>query len=309
MTAPMSSPKNFPPTGRKATRKKDTPPGQRLARLPGLETNLEINLETGKETNSAPDSAVGQATASARPSSPSSGPETAPQTGQHIGQHIGIDEAGRGCLAGPVVAAAVLFEPGFDFDLHLHGIGDSKALTEKKRNTLAPAIRRNALAYAVGMAWPAEIDEVNILGATFRAMSRAVFRLVRRMGHITPLPALIVDGNHPIPYSHWLAAWPRVTKSAFFPHPVPHLPEQLPVIGGDALVPAISAASILAKTCRDRLMERLDSVFPGYGLAAHKGYGTKEHLDALAKLGPSALHRHTFKKVRPEAEQSRLPWL
>ncbi len=270
----------------------------------------------------------------ATPRMPASLPLFAP-TGQHaalphggspLGCHIGIDEAGRGCLAGPVVAAAVVFPPDFPLATALAGLHDSKQLSEKKRDALAPLIREHALAYGIGFAWQREIDKVNILNATFRAMSRACFALHGRfsrqraapplldqqeegctaltspldslLGNTPTFPAdvlanlpLFIDGNHTIPP----AVWQACTSLA--------LPQQRAIIDGDALVPAISAASILAKTVRDALMVQLHPRYQSYDFALHKGYGTKTHLDALAALGPCRLHRLTFRKVRPEASQ------
>ena len=192
-----------------------------------------------------------------------------PLFGPVTGPIAGIDEAGRGCLAGPVVAAACILPDSFD----LPGLTDSKALTSARRDTLAAAIRSQALAWSLGLAWGPEIDRVNILQATLRSMERAVITLRAR-------PALLlIDGNQTI----------RLP-----------LPQQT-IVGGDALVPAISAASILAKTFRDRLMAHLDRRHPGYNLAGHKGYGTAEHLEAIRSLGPSPIHRLTFRGVRPEA--------
>jgi ribonuclease HII len=196
------------------------------------------------------------------------------------GAFAGVDEAGRGCLAGPVVAAAVILPP----DHGLDGLDDSKALPPEARQELAPRIRACALAWGLGLSWPREIERVNILQATFAAMARAVAAL-----HAAPA-ALVVDGPHAIP-GHVLR---RILK------PQLHELDQRAVVDGDALVPAISAASILAKTFRDALMERLDRRYPGYGLALHKGYGTAEHREAVARLGPCRLHRMTFKGVRPE---------
>ena len=188
--------------------------------------------------------------------------------GPIAGPIAGIDEAGRGCLAGPVVAAACILPADFD----LPGLTDSKALTSARRETLAHAIRAQAVAWSLGLAWPPEIDRINILQATLRSMERAVATL-------RTLPALLViDGNQ--------------TCRASIP--------QRTVIGGDLLIPAISAASILAKTFRDHLMARLDRRHPGYNLATHKGYGTAEHLAALRRLGPSPIHRLTFRGVRPD---------
>jgi ribonuclease HII len=190
--------------------------------------------------------------------------------GQHAlpaDQIAGIDEAGRGCLAGPVVAAACILPETFD----LPGLTDSKALTAARRESLALAIRAQALCWSLGLAWAPEIDRINILQATLRSMERAVANLRLRP------TLLVIDGNQTC-----LAAIPQRT-----------------IVGGDALIPAISAASILAKTFRDRLMAALDRRYPGYGLAVHKGYGTSVHLDALRCLGPSRIHRLTFRGVQP----------
>lgn len=188
--------------------------------------------------------------------------------GLHVGLHAGVDEAGRGCLAGPVVSAACILPETFD----LPGLTDSKALSAPRREALAAAIRAQALSWSLGLAWPGEIDRVNILQASLRSMERAIARL-----RITPA-LLLIDGNQTVQT---------------------RLPQRT-VIGGDALVPAISAASILAKTFRDHLLCILDRLHPGYGLAIHKGYGTAIHLDALRSLGPSPIHRLTFRGVRPE---------
>ena len=201
--------------------------------------------------------------------------------------HIGVDEAGRGCLAGPVVAAAALFPPGFSFTENLPGLNDSKKLSAKARERLAPAIKFHAVAWRIGVSWPEEIDAINILNATFRAMSRATAKLRLE----TSMPPLVIDGNHVIRADAWdaVCALP--------------LPVQKAVIDGDALVPQIAAASILAKTFRDALMDKLDRRYPGYGFATHKGYGTKEHREAIIRLNPSLMHRKTFRGVRPEEEQ------
>ena len=234
--------------------------------------------------------------------------------------HIGVDEAGRGCLAGPVVAAAVLFPPGFDCGAELPGLGDSKKLTEAKRDALAVLIRERCAACGVGLSWQDEIDGVNIRNATFRAMTRAVFGLVaaleeREAAPGGELPLLVIDGNAVIPGAQWefcagaepngAGAWERLADVAPARVPVrlPALPGQRAVVDGDALVPAVSAASVLAKTARDSLLVRLDAIVPGYGFARHKGYGTREHLKAIRTMGPSEFHRKTFRGVRPEEEQ------
>lgn len=186
----------------------------------------------------------------------------------------GVDEAGRGCLAGPVVAGAVILPASFD----LPGLTDSKKLTPERRAVLEPAIKAQAVAWGLGVIWPSTIDRINILQATFRAMAKAVAVL-----KVSPR-ALEIDGDKIIP-SHLLHTGSMTQKA---------------VVGGDALVPAISAASILAKTFRDRLMESLDKRYCGYGLREHKGYGTAVHLAAIVQLGPCRQHRLTFRGVLPE---------
>ena len=178
----------------------------------------------------------------------------------------GVDEVGRGPLAGDVVAAAVILDPARP----IPGLDDSKKLTAERREALAPEIRERAAAWALGRASVAEIDELNILQASLLAMHRAVAALDRE-------PAMVlVDGNK-------LPRWPYRSE---------------PVVGGDALVPAIAAASILAKVQRDQEMIAFEETYPGYGLARHKGYPTREHLDALQRLGVTPLHRRSFAPVR-----------
>lgn len=183
----------------------------------------------------------------------------------------GVDEAGRGPLAGPVVAAAVIL----DRDKPIEGLRDSKLLTELQRAHLAAEIRRKAKAFAVASASHIEIDGINILQASLLAMERAVFRL-----HIVP-ELVRVDGRQ-IPAFHERAREYRAE----------------PIVDGDNLMPEISAASILAKVCRDRLMRRLHRRYPQYGFDQNKGYATAEHLRALEKFGPCAIHRATFAPVR-----------
>ncbi|WP_243360585.1 ribonuclease HII [Fundidesulfovibrio terrae] len=191
----------------------------------------------------------------------------------------GVDEAGRGCLAGPVVAGAVILPNFYD----LPGLNDSKKLTADRRAVLEPAIKAQAVAWGLGVVWPAEIDRINILQSTFKAMARAVAALKTRP------TGLSVDGNKIIP-ARYLGS---------------HSVTQKAVVDGDSLIPAISAASILAKTFRDRLMEHLDRRYPGYGLALHKGYGTAVHMEAIVKLGPCRQHRLTFRGVLPEKPSAR----
>lgn len=183
----------------------------------------------------------------------------------------GVDEAGRGPLAGPVVAAAVILNPR----RRIHGLADSKALPAEERERLAPIIRERSLAWAVAWSDRDEIDNLNILGATFLAMRRALLRLPVCPTHIQ------VDGNQ-LPRIDDLNLGCTVES----------------IIEGDASVAAISAASILAKTCRDAMMQRLDACYPGFDLAAHKGYSTPAHLAALTRREPSALHRKSFEPVR-----------
>ena len=194
----------------------------------------------------------------------------------------GIDEAGRGCLAGPVVAAAVILPEGAS----IPGLADSKTLSATRRDGLAAEIGTVALAWGLGVIWPSEIDRINILQATLRAMCHAASVL-----KICP-QALVIDGNQTIPAS-FFARYPDVWA---------HAPLQRAVVDGDALIPAISAASILAKTFRDQLMDKLDRRYPGYGFSRHKGYGSKEHLEALRLHGPSPIHRMTFRGVVAEKE-------
>ena len=178
----------------------------------------------------------------------------------------GVDEAGRGPLAGPVVAAAVML----DRACPIAGLADSKTLSEARREELAGQIRAHASAWALGMASVEEIDRLNILQATLLAMQRAVQGLAIA-------PALVlVDGNRA----------PRLSC------PV------RTVVRGDATVQAISAASILAKVARDAMLRDLDTQYPGYGFSRHKGYPTAEHLRALECLGPSVVHRVSFAPVR-----------
>ncbi|BCU07607.1 ribonuclease HII [Allochromatium tepidum] len=184
-----------------------------------------------------------------------------PKTLQHT-PIAGVDEAGRGPLAGPVCAAAVILDPARP----IAGIGDSKKLSPARRERLEPLIREQALAWSVAWAGTEEIDRLNILQATMLAMRRAVESL-----RIRPSKVLI-DGNR----------CPELDIAAEA------------VIGGDGSVPVIGAASILAKVARDRFMVELDAECPGYGFAKHKGYPTREHLEALARLGPCRRHRLSF---------------
>ena len=176
----------------------------------------------------------------------------------------GVDEAGRGPLAGPVCAAAVILPP----ELVIPGLNDSKKLTDKKRRELYDVITAEAVSYGIAFASEKEIDEINILQATFLAMARAMEKL-------TPQPELaLIDGN----------------RARDFGLPV------RTIVKGDSLSASIAAASILAKVTRDRLMEQYDEAYPQYGFVVHKGYGTKRHYEALREFGPSPIHRMTFLK-------------
>ncbi|MBT9515715.1 MAG: ribonuclease HII [Methyloversatilis discipulorum] len=182
----------------------------------------------------------------------------------------GVDEAGRGPLCGPVYAAAVILDPSRPID----GLNDSKKLSEKKREALAPLIRERALAWAIGIATVEEIDRLNILHATMLAMRRAV------EGLAVPPDQVLIDGN-------------RVPPGLAVPARA--------IVGGDASEAAISAASILAKTGRDHEMMVLAALYPQYGIAKHKGYPTAEHLAALRIHGPSPIHRRSFAPVAQSA--------
>ena len=175
----------------------------------------------------------------------------------------GVDEAGRGPLAGPVCAAAVILPAGLVID----GLNDSKKLTDKKRRELYDVITQNAVSYGIAMASEREIDEINILQATFLAMQRALDKLSIKAD------LALIDGN----------------RAKDFGLPV------RTIVKGDSLSASIAAA-ILAKVTRDRLMEELDEAYPQYGFAVHKGYGTKRHYEALREYGPCPIHRRTFLK-------------
>lgn len=183
----------------------------------------------------------------------------------------GVDEAGRGPLAGPVVAAAVILDPRQP----IQGLDDSKKLSAARRQQLAVDIRERALSWAVGWAEPEEIDEINILAATMLAMRRAIGRL-----DVTPA-GVQVDGN-------------RLPNLSFGDVRL----EGEAIVGGDGKIAAIGAASILAKTTRDGIMEFLDRIYPEYEFARHKGYGTQVHLERLRRHGPCAQHRASFAPVR-----------
>jgi len=178
----------------------------------------------------------------------------------------GIDEVGRGPLAGPVVAAAVILPE----TVNLPGLTDSKKLSAKTRERLAPQIRAAASGFGLGVATAEEIDELNILQATLLAMKRAIARLR------APADYLLVDGITPVPL------------------PIP----QKTLKQGDSRSLSIAAASVLAKVVRDRMMDGYDRLYPGYGFAGHKGYGSRAHCLAIERLGPCPIHRKSFGRVR-----------
>ena len=187
------------------------------------------------------------------------------------GPVAGVDEAGRGPLAGPVVAAAVILAPGDE----IAGLDDSKKLAASRRERLAADIKDRAVAWSVAWCDAAEIDAVNILAATMLAMRRAILGL-------SILPAAIrVDGN-------------RLPDLRFNGRFI----EGEAIVGGDGKIAAISAASIIAKTTRDAIMERIDAHHPGYGFRRHKGYGTRDHRERLLQMGPCDQHRRSFAPVR-----------
>lgn len=175
----------------------------------------------------------------------------------------GCDEAGRGCLAGPVVAAAVILPKGFKNKI----LNDSKVLSEKKRDALRPIIEKHAIAWAIGIVFPAEIDKINILNASFLAMHRAI------EGLNTKAELLLIDGNRFNPY-------PNIAHEC--------------IIKGDGKFLSIAAASVLAKTYRDDIMKELDLSFPAYNWKQNKGYPTKQHRKAIAEIGANQHHRKTF---------------
>lgn len=176
----------------------------------------------------------------------------------------GVDEAGRGPLAGPVCAAAVILPPHFD----LPGLNDSKKLTDKRRRELFPLIKDAAIAYGIGFASHEEVDSINILQATYLAMERAIAQLSISPEH------LLIDGNRAKDFG---------------------IPTRT-VVKGDSLSASIAAASVLAKVSRDDLMLQAAEKYPRYGFEIHKGYGTKAHYEALSSFGPSPIHRKTFLK-------------
>ena len=197
--------------------------------------------------------------------------ETAVSQQNHLTHIAGIDEAGRGALAGPVVAAAVILPLNNTIETILHGVNDSKQLTARKRETLFDLICEHALAYGIGQQPASVIDEIGILPANKLAMQTAVSQL-------SPTPQfLLIDGRIRLPQLN--------------------IPQKA-IVRGDSQSLSIAAASILAKVTRDRIMCELDGQFPRYGFAQHKGYGTELHRAAIAQHGPCIQHRHSFAPIR-----------
>lgn len=187
-----------------------------------------------------------------------------------MGVIAGVDEVGRGPLAGPVVAAAVILEPG----ISIEGLTDSKKISAKKREKLCEVIKKTCLSWAIGHATVEEIDDMNILQASLLAMRRAIESLDVKPEHAQ------VDGNF----------LPKIDCSAEA------------IIGGDSLIPSISAASIIAKVFRDKKMTQYDEIYPGYGFAKNSGYGTAQHLTAIRELGITPIHRKSFAPVKKVIE-------
>ena len=186
---------------------------------------------------------------------------------------VGIDEAGRGPLAGPVIAAAVMFAPQTISSGKAFGLNDSKQLVRSERERLFDVITEKAMSFGIGIATHEEIDSMNILQATMCAMTRATNEMCAKLGDVSP-EILLVDGK----YFRTTLPYPFKT-----------------FVAGDGLSPSIAAASIIAKVTRDRMMEELDKEYPEYGFAAHKGYGTARHRQAIAERGYCPVHRRSFK--------------
>lgn len=193
-----------------------------------------------------------------------------PPEDEFRGSILGIDEAGRGPLAGPVVAAGVVLDPRRP----IVGLNDSKKLSEKARQELYHQIKACALAVVVKEMSPAVIDEINILKATLRAMGEVMTQVIETCS----VDEVLIDGNQIV--SH-----------------IKHIKQQA-IVKGDQKIPSIMAASIIAKVHRDNLMKAFDQQYPGYGFLSHKGYGTKVHLEAIERLGPCAIHRLSFAPLK-----------
>ncbi len=200
-----------------------------------------------------------------------------------VGTEVGVDEAGRGCLAGPVVAAAVHLPHGHN----IIGLNDSKKLSAQKRQILAHDILRKARV-GIGLVWQKDIDRLNILQATLHAMAKAVAALLKRCPLI---PFLHIDGNAIVP-PHVISLYLQNVNL-----------KQRAIVGGDGLVESIAAASIVAKTHRDTLLKTLSVRWPEYNFAKHKGYGTKEHMNAIEKHGACPLHRLSFAPFKSKEAQ------
>jgi len=212
-------------------------------------------------------------------------------------KHVaGLDEVGRGPWAGPVVAAAVIFPRGV-----LHpDIRDSKLLPAKKREELALWIKEEAVAWALGIVSPEEIDRINILRASLLAMSVAVARL-------RPMPELLlIDGQNKIPLEFFKATGEEESRGTACRAPT-DCPKQRAIIKGDLVCHSIAAASIVAKVARDQVMVEMDDIYPEYGFRQHKGYGSHAHAEALQRLGPCPIHRRSFRPVWKTFERAGEP--
>ena len=200
----------------------------------------------------------------------------------------GLDEVGRGPLAGPVIAAAVVLPRGFEHP----GIKDSKSLTANQRETIAPVVREHALGWAIGVVEVKEIDRINILSASLLAMVKAI------RGLKPPADYLLIDGRETIPPG-WFRTGKKLAES---------FPQQRTIVKGDQLCVSIAAASILAKVARDEIMVEFDKKYPEYGFATHKGYSSAAHLEVLRRVGPSPIHRKSFAPVR-DVSPGDLKWM
>ncbi|SHN69119.1 ribonuclease HII [Desulfovibrio litoralis] len=213
--------------------------------------------------------------------------------------YIGIDEAGRGCLAGPVVSAAVWLPQGALSET-LSNLTDSKLLKAEERTALVPLIKKEAIAFGLGLSWQQEVDAYNVLKATHISMLRAIIALKinfdkknkAKTAGLESLPLLLVDGNRRIPDALFMDKAFLGNQTCKYP------PRQRTLVKGDLLASSISAASVLAKTFRDDLMEAYELRYPNYGFYFHKGYATQAHRDAILKYGACRLHRKSFAGVR-----------
>lgn len=213
----------------------------------------------------------------------------------HVKDAVGLDEAGRGCLAGPVVAACVCLPANAGEISEFEQVTDSKKIDERLRLKLESTIKKKAAAWALGFVWPEEIDRINILQASLKAMSKAYAAMLFRTGNKRiEIRSILLDGNRLIPLQMLqsaLAVW-RLDEDQILP--------QQTVVKGDSKILSIAAASILAKVARDRFMMAAHKKYPEYGFKRHKGYATKEHLKAIELYGTCPIHRLSFKGCKKE---------